>query len=57
MVYNCEEDGRASLWFMARTPEVSADWEQMMLEKARIGLPNYDLDNLKKVYQGGKCQY
>ena len=57
MVYNCEEDGMASLWFMARWPEVSADWEQMMFDKARIILPNYDLDDLKKVYQAGKCQY
>ena len=57
MVYNCDEDGMAYLWFMARTPEVSADWENMMFDKARIALPNFDFDNLVKDYQGGKCQY
>ena len=55
MVYNCEEDGIAYLWFMARTPEVSPDWEQMMFDKARIALPNFDLDNMVKDYQGGRC--
>ena len=42
IVYACEEDDMQYLWFMSRTPTMDDDTYQMLLEKAKVAVPNYN---------------
>ena len=58
IIYACHEDDMQYLWLMSRTPELSDELYESMMDKARTALPNYDFDQLIKDDQAlEKCKY
>ena len=58
IIYACREKSRAFLWFNARTPFVSDEMYNYMMEKAKATVPNFDFDELVNDKQDEKkCKY
>ena len=57
LIYACHEDDMQYLWFMSRTPTMDDDTYQMLLEKAKVAVPNYDFTQSTFDVQNSKCTY
>ena len=58
VVYACHEDDMQYLWFLARTPEISDDLLNKMIETATEALPNFDWDNeIADKQNVDRCRY
>ena len=58
IIYACRPNSRAFLWFNARTPFVSDEMYNYMMEKAKATLPNFDFEELVMDKQDlKKCKY
>ena len=58
IVYSCDPDDMARLWFLARSWSISDELDAELHAKAQMYLPNYDTTNLIKNDQNPElCKY
>ena len=58
VVYSCQADYAASLWYLSRTPTVSEEQMLQYHEIAARNLPNFDFNTMAEPdVQGSMCDY